>query len=79
MIKILSATAAAMLLTSVAAPAMAQSWMPNWDATPDWSGPYVGVYGSSTNTNDQEDEFLRFDRNLDGNFGDPVTTAGRGW
>ncbi|MBU1347175.1 MAG: outer membrane beta-barrel protein [Alphaproteobacteria bacterium] len=76
MIKILSATAAAMLLTSVAAPAMAQSWMPNWDATPDWSGPYVGVYGSSTNTNDQEDEFLRFDRNLDGNFGDPVTTAG---
>ncbi len=74
MIKIVSATAAAMLLTGVAAPAMAQS-LPNWDATPDWSGPYVGVYGSSTSTNDQEDEFLRFDRNLDGNFGDPVNTA----
>ncbi len=75
MIKILSATATALLLTTVAAPAMAQSWMPNWDATPDWSGPYVGVYGSATMANDQDDERLRFDRNLDGNFGDPVTTT----
>ena len=74
MIKIISAAATALLLTGVAAPAMAQSWMPNWDARPDWSGPYIGVYGSATKANDQDDEFLRFDRNLDGNFGDPVVT-----
>ena len=43
--------------------------------TQDWSGPYVGVYGSATMTNDQDDERLRFDRNLDGNFGDLVTTG----
>lgn len=75
MIKIISAAASALLLTGVAAPAMAQSWMPNWNATPSWSGPYVGVYGSATKANDQDDERLRFDRNLDGNFGDTVTTA----
>jgi outer membrane immunogenic protein len=75
MIKIISAAATALLLTGVAAPAMAQSWMPNWDARPDWSGPYIGVYGSATKANDQDDERLRFDRNLDGNFGDTVVTA----
>jgi len=75
MIKIISAAATALLLTGVAAPAMAQTWMPNWDARPDWSGGYVGVYGSATKANDQDDERLRFDRNLDGNFGDTVVTA----
>ncbi|MES2860446.1 MAG: outer membrane beta-barrel protein [Pseudomonadota bacterium] len=75
MIKIIYGAATALLLTTVAAPAMAQSWMPNWGATPDWSGPYVGVYGAGTMTNDQDDERIRFDRNLDGNFGDTVTTA----
>lgn len=75
MIKIISAAATALLLTGVAAPAMAQDWMPNWDARPNWTGGYVGVYGSATQTNDQEDERLRFDRNLDGNFGDTVTTG----
>ena len=75
MIKTVSAAATALLLTGVAAPAMAQSWMPNWDARPNWTGGYLGVYGGATVTNDQEDERLRFDRNLDGNFGDTVTTA----
>lgn len=75
MIKIISAAATALLLTGVAAPAMAQSWMSGGGSTTDWSGPYIGVYGSATKTNDQDDERLRFDRNLDGNFGDTVTTA----
>jgi len=69
MTRILSASAAALLLAAGAAPAMAQS------TAPDWSGLYVGVYGSGTQTNDQDDERLRFDRNLDGNFGDTVTTT----
>lgn len=75
MIKIISAAATALLLAGVAAPAMAQSWMPNWDARPNWTGGYVGVYGGATVTNDQEDERLGFDRNLDGVFGDTVTTS----
>jgi len=62
----LSTTAAAALLLA-ATGAAAQ--------TPDWSGPYVGVYGTATMADDQDDEFLRFDRNLDGNFGDRVTTS----
>ncbi len=75
MTKFISAAATALLLTGASAPAMAQSWMPNRDATPTWTGGYLGIYGGATRANDQEDEFLRFDRNLDGNFGDPVTTA----
>ena len=78
MIKIICTAATALLLTGVAAPALAQSWMPDGQATPDWSGPYVGVYGSATQANDQDDERLRFDRNLDGNFGDTVVTAAGG-
>ena len=75
MIKTISAAATALLLTGVAAPAMAQTWLPNWDARPNWTGGYVGVFGGATVTNDQEDERLGFDRNLDGRFGDTVTTA----
>ena len=41
----------------------------------DWSGPYIGVYGGFTKENGQEDERLRFDRNLDGNYGDTVSPA----
>lgn len=69
MIKLFSVSAATLLLAAGAAPAMAQS------GPADWSGFYIGVYGSGTETNDQDDERLRFDRNLDGNFGDTVTTA----
>lgn len=67
MIKTISAAATALLLTGVAAPALAQSQ--------DWSGPYIGVYGGATATNDDEDERLGFDRNLDGRYGDTVATA----
>lgn len=75
MIKVISAAATALLLTGVAAPAMAQSWLPNWDARPNWTGGYIGVYGGGTVTNDDEDERLGFDRNLDGRYGDTVATA----
>lgn len=73
--RIISAAATALLLTGVAAPAMAQNMMPNWDARPNWTGGYIGIYGAGTMTNDQDDERLGFDRNLDGTFGDTVTTA----
>jgi outer membrane immunogenic protein len=59
---LLAASAAA--LTFAASPALAQ----------DWSGGYIGIHGGYGQTNDQDDERLRFDRNLDGNFGDTVTT-----
>jgi len=58
-----AAAAGALLIAAGATPAFAQ----------DWSGPYIGIYGGGTSVNDQSDETLRFDRNLDGNYGDPVT------
>ena len=66
-----SATALSILLAGVAAPALAQS-------APDWSGPYVGVYGGGIGNKDKEDETLLFDRNLDGVFDETVTTSGGG-
>lgn len=60
---LLAASTAALALS--AAPALSQ----------DWSGGYVGIYGGYGQANDQDDERLRFDRNLDGNFGDTVRTA----
>ncbi len=67
MTKTLTVAAGALMLAATGAQAQSQ----------DWSGPYIGLYGAGTQTNDQDDERLRFDRNLDGNFGDPVrTTAG---
>lgn len=65
--RLICTSAAALLLAAGASPALAQSQ--------DWSGLYAGVYGGATQTNDQDDERLRFDRNLDGNFGDTVTTS----
>lgn len=41
----------------------------------DWSGPYVGIFGGHVQANDDEDERLGFDRNLDGRYGDTVSTA----
>ena len=67
MIKTIASSALALALVST--PALAQS------VAPDWSGPYVGIFGGYNQSNDDEDEILRFDRNLDGNYGDPVTTA----
>jgi len=65
MTKTLSTAAIALLLAAGAAPAMAQ----------DWSGPYLGVYGGIIESDDRADESLVFDRDLDGQFDDQVTTA----
>jgi outer membrane immunogenic protein len=64
------ASASAIAAIAAASPTLAQST--------DWSGPYIGVYGGFTQENGQEDERLRFDRNLDGNYGDTVTLAAGG-
>jgi len=64
----LAVSAVALALAAGSTPALAQS-----TGTQDWTGPYIGLFGGATETNDQSDETLRFDRNLDGNFGDPVT------
>jgi outer membrane immunogenic protein len=69
MLKTLSAASAALLLTGVAAPALAQT-------VPDWSGPYIGVYGGHVESRDDKNETLVFDRDLDGSYDDTVTTAG---
>ena len=69
LLKVGAGAAAAGLLGRGGAPALAQSTVQNW------SGPYVGVFGGYNQTNDDGDEILRFDRNLDGNYGDPVNTA----
>ncbi|QDH71989.1 outer membrane protein [Brevundimonas sp. M20] len=66
---LLPAAALTLLMTGVAAPALAQS-------TPDWSGPYIGIYGGGIDNKEQSDETLIFDRDLDGTFGETVTTAG---
>nr|WP_315053883.1 outer membrane beta-barrel protein [uncultured Brevundimonas sp.] len=63
-----TAAALALFTAGFAAPAMAQT-------TPDWTGPYVGVFIGGNQANDQGDERLRFDRNLDGNYGETVSTA----
>ncbi|CAN5118303.1 outer membrane beta-barrel protein [soil metagenome] len=73
--RLLSAAAATALLATAGA-ASAQSM---WGYTPStWSGPYVGIFGGATMENGDEDETLRFDRNLDGNYGDTVTLSGTG-
>lgn len=68
MLKTVSAASVALLLAGVASPALAQS-------APDWSGPYIGVFGGFVQPREEANETLRFDRNLDGQFGDTVTTA----
>lgn len=65
MSKLLLTTSATVLILA-AAPAVAKAQ--------DWSGGYIGVHGGFGQVNDQDDERLRFDRNLDGNFGELVTT-----
>ena len=72
-----TAASTAAVLMALAAPASAQTLM--GQSGPDsWTGAYVGVFGGFTTENGQDDERLRFDRNLDGNFGDTVTLAGTG-
>ncbi len=67
MIKTLASSALALAMVST--PALAQS------VAPDWSGPYVGIFGGYNQSNDDGDENLGFDRNLDGRYGDQVSTA----
>ena len=69
MYKTLSAASLAVLLAGVAAPALAQS-------APDWSGPYIGVYGGVAENNEDAGEGLVFDRDLDGQFDDTVVLNG---
>ncbi len=69
MLKTVSAASMAFLLAGVAAPALAQT-------APDWSGPYIGVFGGFVQPDEDANETLLFDRNLDGEFGDTVTTSG---
>jgi outer membrane immunogenic protein len=69
MYKTLSAASLAILLAGVAAPALAQS-------APDWSGPYIGVYGGVVENNEDAGEGLIFDRDFDGQFDDTVVLNG---
>ena len=69
MIKTLFMASTALLMTGVAAPALAQS-------APDWSGPYVGIYGGYAENKSQDDERLVFDRDFDGQFDDTVVLNG---
>ena len=66
---LLPATALSLLLAGVAAPALAQS-------APNWSGPYIGIYAGAVENDEEAGEALVFDRNLDGVYGDTVTTSG---
>jgi outer membrane immunogenic protein len=68
MMKTVSAAALTLLLTSVAAPALAQS-------APDWSGFYGGLSGGVQENNEQAGESLVFDRDFDGAFDDTVVTV----
>lgn len=69
MIKSISAASLAILMTTVAAPAMAQS-------VQDWSGPYIGLYGGVLENNEDAGEGLVFDRDFDGQFDDTVVLNG---
>lgn len=69
MMKTISAASLTLLLAGVASPALAQS-------VPDWSGPYIGVYGGVLENNEDAGEGLIFDRDFDGQFDDTVILNG---
>ena len=69
MIKTISAASLTLLLAGVAAPALAQTG-------PDWSGPYIGIYGGVLENNEDAGEGLVFDRDFDGQFDDTVVLNG---
>lgn len=76
---ILAATASAAALLATASAASAQSMVDRFTYTPDtWTGPYVGAFGGFTKQNGDNDETLRFDKNLDGAYGDRVALSGSG-
>jgi outer membrane immunogenic protein len=58
------------LLAALATPAFAQS-----GGGGAWTGGYLGVQVGSSDQPGDDSETIRFDRNLDNNFGDTVTTA----
>jgi outer membrane immunogenic protein len=60
-------TCAAALLSGIAAPALAQS--------DDWTGFYAGGRLGYTVQPEDKDEIVQFDTNLDGSFGDTVSTV----
>lgn len=66
--KTISLASLTLILAAGAAPALAQS------GSPDWSGPYIGIYGSYLEPADGDNERLNFDRNFDGRFNDTVVT-----
>ena len=72
--RLLAAGAAAALLTTAGA-ASAQSSMWSGYTRDSWTGPYIGAFGGFTKQNGNSDERLGFDRNLDGRYGDTVTTG----
>ncbi|MGV8930317.1 MAG: outer membrane protein [Brevundimonas sp.] len=67
--KTISAASLTLLLAGVASPALAQS-------VPDWSGPYIGIYGGVLDNSEESDERLVFDRDFDGQFNDTVILDG---
>ena len=69
MIKTLFMASTALLMTGIAAPALAQS-------APDWSGPYIGIYGGYAENKSEDDQRLVFDRDFDGQFDDTVVLNG---
>ena len=69
MMKTISTASLTLLLAGVAAPALAQS-------VPDWSGPYIGIYGGVLENNEDAGEGLVFDRDFDGQFDDTVVLNG---
>ncbi len=69
MMKTISAASLTLLLAGVASPALAQS-------VPDWSGPYIGIYGGVLENNEEGGERLVFDRDFDGQFDDTVVLNG---
>ncbi len=69
MMKTISAASLTLLLAGVASPALAQS-------VPDWSGPYIGIYGGVAENNEDSGESLIFDRDFDGQFDDTVILNG---
>jgi outer membrane immunogenic protein len=60
-----------LLSAAAATPAFAQD-----DPRGEFDGFYFGGAIGGTFTSDNDDETILFDRNLDGNFGDTVTTSG---
>lgn len=61
-------TGGASALALLACPALAQDT--------DWTGPYLGVHAGAGFQSGDDDETILFDTDLDGDFDDPVNTAG---